>query len=438
MVLHHRILLGLILGAICGVLVNIAAGEALWVDALNSYVAGPVGQIFLRLLMMVVVPLVFATLALGVARLGDLGKIGRLGARTLVYFLLTTTLAVGLGLFLANSVEPGAGITPETAAELLDTYRGQANLRLEASAARDFGIDTFVNIVPRNPVQAAADMQMLPLIFFSLMFGIALTMIPAAKARGMMDFLEGLAGVVTKLIELAMKLAPYGVFALIFVVTSRFGWNVLGTLGLYAATVLLGLAIHAAVTLSLLLRFAAGIRPRRFWGHVREAVITAFSTSSSNATLPTSLLVAERNLGVPPQVAGFVLPLGATMNMNGTALFEGITMLFVAQVFGVDLTLSQQLVVVILSILTAVGAAGVPGGSIPLLMVLAASVGIPGEGIAIIIGIDRILDMARTVVNVSGDLTATCVVARYEGVWDAQRADPSGHAPVALEAKDDV
>ncbi len=434
MPLHHRILIGLVLGALAGVLVNIAAGDAPWVEAINSYVAGPVGQIFLRLLMMVVVPLVFATLALGVARLGDLGKIGRLGARTLVYFLLTTSLAVGLGLVLTNGLEPGAGITEETAAELLETYRGQANLRLEASAARDFGIDTFVNIVPRNPVQAAADMQMLPLIFFSLMFGIALTMIPAAKARGMMDFLEGLAGVVTKLIELAMKLAPYGVFALIFVVTSRFGWNVLGTLGLYAATVLLGLAIHAAVTLSLLLRFAAGIRPRRFWGHVREAVITAFSTSSSNATLPTSLLVAERNLGIPPQVAGFVLPLGATMNMNGTALFEGVTMLFVAQVFGVDLNLGQQLVVVTLSVLTAVGAAGVPGGSIPLLMVMAASVGIPGEGIAIILGIDRILDMARTVVNVSGDLTATCVVARYEGVWDAHRADPSGHAPVALES----
>jgi DAACS family dicarboxylate/amino acid:cation (Na+ or H+) symporter len=214
-----------------------------------------------------------------------------------------------------------------------------------------------------------------------------------------------------------MRIAPYGVFALIFTVTSRFGWELLVHLGLFVGVVLAGLALHCAVTLSLALRFGAGLDPRRFWAAVRTVLLTAFSTSSSNATLPTSLLVAERRLGIPGEIAGFVLPLGATMNMNGTALFEGVAVLFVAQVFGIDLSLGEQVIVIVLSVLTAIGAAGVPGGSIPLLMVMATSVGVPGEGIAIILGVDRLLDMCRTVVNVSGDLTAACVVGRMEGVW---------------------
>lgn len=421
--LHTKILLGLVLGAIAGVLVNVTAGGAPWVETVNRTVTGPIGQIFLRLLFMVVIPLVFATLSLGVAGLGDLGSLGRVGARTLGYFLATTALAVVLGLLLVNVVRPGEGLPPETSRALVDSYRGDATERLEASDARDFGIDTLVEIVPRNPIAAAADMEMLPIIFFAIMFGAALTLIPAERAAPMLRVLEALADAVTKLIELAMKLAPYGVFGLIFVVTSRFGWGLLQQLALYVAVVLAGLLLHCAITLSLILKAVAGLNPLTFWSRIREVVITAFSTSSSNATLPTSIVVAERNLGVPPQIAGFVLPLGATMNMNGTSLFEGVTVLFVAQVFGIDLSLGQQLVVVVLSVLTAVGAAGVPGGSIPLLMVMATSVGVPGEGIAIILGVDRILDMSRTVVNVAGDLTASCVVGRWEGAWTAAALD---------------
>ena len=419
MPLHTKILLGLLSGAAAGIASRLIAGDAGWIDWINNYVAEPVGQVFLRLLFMVVIPLVFATLALGVANLGDVRRLGRIGGLTLGYFLLTTALASVIGLLLANGLRPGDGVPEDISAQLVEAYRGDASARLEASGAEAFGIDTFVAIVPRNPLQAAVEMDMLPVIFFSIMFGIALALIPPGRAAALYRFLEGLADVATKLVEIAMRLAPYGVFALIFVVTSRFGWELLAPLGLFVAAVLLGLLLHCAITLSLALRLAAGIAPFYFWSAVRAALVTAFSTSSSNATLPTSLLVAEQKLGLPARISGFVLPLGATLNMNGTALFEGMTVLFVAQVFGIELGIAEQAIVIVLSVLTAVGAAGVPGGSIPLLMVMATSVGVPGEGIAIILGVDRLLDMSRTLVNVAGDLTAACVVARAEGTWSA-------------------
>jgi DAACS family dicarboxylate/amino acid:cation (Na+ or H+) symporter len=423
MKLHTKILLGLALGATAGVAVNMVAADAAWLAWINRYVTGPVGQVFLRLLFMVVMPLVFATLSLGVAGLGDLRNVGRVGAKTLGYFLITTALAAALGLVLVNTVRPGDGLPGETVERLQGIYASQAEERFASSGAAGFGIDTFVNIVPRNPIRSAADMDMLGVIFFSIVFGIALAMIPSERSAPMLRWLEALAGTVTKMIDLAMRFAPYGVFALIFVVTSTFGWGLLRQLALYIAVVLIGLLIHAGVTLSAIVRVFAGLNPVRFWSKIREVVITAFSTSSSNATLPTTLLVAERTLRIPPKIGGFVLPLGATMNMNGTALFEGVTVLFVAQVFGVDMPLAKQAIVVVLSVLTAVGAAGVPGGSIPLLMVMATSVGVPGEGIAIILGVDRILDMSRTVLNVAGDLTAACVVARSEGAWDPADAE---------------
>jgi DAACS family dicarboxylate/amino acid:cation (Na+ or H+) symporter len=257
---------------------------------------------------------------------------------------------------------------------------------------------------------------MLAVIFFALVFGAALIRLPNDRAQPMLGVVGALADVVMVIIDFAMKLAPYGVFALIFGVTSRFGWHLLGELGWYVVVVVAGLLIHAGVNLSLLVRLFGGMNPIEFWHRSRTSLITAFSTSSSNATLPTTIAVAEHQLGVPPTIAGFVLPLGATMNMNGTALYEGVTVLFLAQVFGVDLTLAQQLVVLVLSVLTAVGTAGVPGGSLPLMMVVLATVGVPAEGIAIILGVDRILDMCRTTLNVAGDLTAAVFVARTEPV----------------------
>jgi len=257
-------------------------------------------------------------------------------------------------------------------------------------------------------------------------------MIPREKAQPVIKVLEGIGEAVIAIIDLAMKLAPYGVFALIFVITSQFGWGILQQLSMYVIVVLLGLLLHATVGISLLVRVFGRMSPLRFWKAIESPMITAFSTSSSMATLPTSIATAENRLGVQPKIAGFVLPLGATMNMNGTALFEGVTVLFLAQVFGVDLSLGSQVIVVILSVLTAIGAAGVPGGSLPLMMLVMATVGVPPEGIAIILGVDRILDMSRTTLNVAGDLAASTYIDRMDReLTGMDPAHPSGPVPTA-------
>ena len=435
MKLHTKILLGLAIGALLGIAANLMLGaDHSAVEWINKYVAGPVGQIFLRMLFMIVMPLVFASIALGVAGLGDIRHVGRVGAKTMGYFLVTTVLSATLGLVLVNIVRPGSRVDPAVRAELLATYAGDAATKVEASQAGNFGIETLVNIVTRNPIKSAVDMDMLGVIFFGLMFGAALTMITAARAKPMMDVLQALQDVVIKIVEIAMRLAPYGVAGLIFGVTSRFGFSLLLPLGNYVAVVIGGLIIHAAVTLSLIIKFGAGLSPALFYSRVRSSIVTAFSTSSSAATLPTNLAVAEQNLGIPRHIAGFVLPLGNTMCMNGTSLFEGVTVLFLAEVFGISLSLPQMIVVMLMSVITAVGAAGVPGGSIPLLVGILAMFGVPGEGIALVLGIDRILDMSRTVVNILGDLSGTCVIARSEGVWSASDV-PTTVGDMDLEAR---
>jgi DAACS family dicarboxylate/amino acid:cation (Na+ or H+) symporter len=419
--LHWQILIGLFLGALVGVGANIWAAEAPWVRWLADNLAGPVGQIFLRMLLMTVIPLVFASITLGVAGLGDLRKVGRVGGRTLGYFLMSTVLSAILGLFLVNLVQPGGGLGADLRDQLMATYRTQAE-GMQAGGTARFGVDMFVNIVPRNPIQAAANMDMLGVIFFAIVFGAALTLIPQEKAAPLIRVLEAVGEAIVKVIDIAMKLAPYGVFGLIFVTTSRFGLDILEKLAAYVVVVLVGLVIYAAVGLSLLVRAFGGLAPATFWKKAWTSILTAFSTSSSAATLPTNIAVAERELKIPPKIAGFVLPLGATMNMNGTALYEGVTVLFLAQVFGIDLSVGQQIVVIVLSVITAVGAAGVPGGSLPLIMVVLATVGVPPEAIAVILGVDRILDMARTTLNVTGDLTAAAYVARTEAAWDPRSA----------------
>lgn len=435
MKLHTKILLGLAIGALLGIAANLMLGsDHPTVEWINKYLAGPIGQIFLRMLFMIVMPLVFASIALGVAGLGDIRHVGRVGAKTMGYFLATTVLSASLGLLLVNIVRPGSRVDPTVRAELLATYAGDAATKVQASQTGNFGIETLVNIVTRNPIKSAVDMDMLGVIFFGLMFGAALTMITAQRARPMMDVLQALQDVVIKIVEIAMRIAPYGVAGLIFGVTSRFGFALLAPLGSYVAVVIGGLIIHAAVTLSLIIRFGAGLSPALFYSRVRSSIVTAFSTSSSAATLPTNLAVAEQNLGIPRHIAGFVLPLGNTMCMNGTSLFEGVTVLFLAEVFGIALSFPQMVVVMLMSVITAVGAAGVPGGSIPLLVGILAMFGVPGEGIALVLGIDRILDMSRTVVNILGDLSGTCVIARSEGVWSAADV-PATVGEMDLEAR---
>jgi DAACS family dicarboxylate/amino acid:cation (Na+ or H+) symporter len=419
MKLHNKILLGLAVGMILGIVANRTVGaDHPAIAAINFYVAGPLGQIFLRLLFMVVMPLVFASITLGVAGLGDIRKVGRVGGKAIGYFFGTTALAATLGLIVVNATRPWEQVTPETSAALMQQFSSDASTRVEASqTTAKFGPDTFVNIIPRNPIDAAARTDLLGIIFFGLMFGAALTMMPPERARPMIEVLEVLNEVVIRIIHFAMLLAPYGVAALIFVVTSTFGFDLLFAVAAYVGTVLFALFLHVVITLFLIIRFLIGMSPFAFLGRVKAALVTAFSTSSSSATLPTALEVSELQLGIPRRIAGFVLPIGSTMCMNGTAIFEGITVIFLAEIFGVDLTVPQMAIVMIMSVITAIGAAGVPGGSIPLLVGILTMFGVPGEGIAIVLGVDRILDMSRTTVNVCSDLTATAWVARSEGVW---------------------
>ncbi len=414
---HSKIFIGLIFGAAAGVLCNVFFAAAPFLSIVQIYVSDPLGKIFLNLLIMMVIPLVFASLSLGVAQIGDLKKLGRIGFKTISYFLLVTALAVTIGLVLVNIIRPGDYLPAETKTQLLSTYKEQATQIKDATEKTEFGIQTLVNIIPRNPFSAIArpNPDMLALIFISLIVGIALTVIDKKRAEPIIRLLEGINDITVVVINLAMKLAPFGVAALIFSVTSRFGFDLLVALSMYIVTVLLGLALHQFGVFPILVKTFARYNPLLFFRKVQTVMLTAFSTSSSNATLPTTISVSQNNLGIPSHISGFVLPLGATMNMNGTALFEGVTVLFLAQVFGIHLSLGVQLIVVIMSVLTAVGSAGVPSGSIPLLVIVLAMVNIPPEGIAIILGADRLLDMCRTVLNVTGDITCAAYIARSEG-----------------------
>jgi DAACS family dicarboxylate/amino acid:cation (Na+ or H+) symporter len=414
MALHNRILIGLVLGAASGVAVYLSVGLTPTVEWLLANVTEPLGRVWLNALIMVVIPLVLSTLALGVAGLGDISRLGRIGLTTLVSFLALTAMATVIGLTLVNVIRPGAGLDPVLRESLMETYKGQSQQMMGLSPGA-LGINTFVNFVPRNPVRAMADGEMLAVIVFSLFIGVALTTIPREKAQPLVSFFEAVAAVTIRIIEIIMRFAPYAVFFLIFSVTARFGLDLLVSLAAYVVTVVGGLALFVAVGYSAVLALVSRVNPVDFFRRVRIVMITAFSTSSSNATLPTTLRVTQEELKVPREIAGFVVPLGATANMNGTALFEGVTVLFIAQVFGQDLSIAQQLIVVMMSIVTAVGTAGVPGGSIPLLMMVLQMVGVPVEGIAIVIGVDRVLDMCRTTVNVTGDMITATVVNRFEG-----------------------
>jgi DAACS family dicarboxylate/amino acid:cation (Na+ or H+) symporter len=411
---HTRILLALLAGALAGAVVNGLTQGSVGTQRFVSLVTEPIGRMWLSGLVMVVIPLILSTLSLGVAGLGNLRRVGRIGALTLACFLGLTALSAALGLVLSNTLRPGQNLEPSAKAQLLATYSGQAQDAMGLSG-KSFGIDLLVKIVPRNPVRAAADGDMLAVIFFALMVGLALAALPKERGQPVADFLDSLGHVTVAIIELVMKVAPLGVFCLIFSVTARFGYELLVSLVQYVGTVLLGLVLFQFLAYPIILKLLARRHPLEFLKHARLVMVTAFSTSSSSATLPTTMRAAREGLGLSREVSGFVLPLGATLNMNGTALFEGATVLFLAQVFGVELSLSSQLLVVLMAVVTAIGTAGVPGGSIPLLMMILGMVGVPMEGIAIVLGTDRILDMARTVLNVTGDLVTATVVARFEG-----------------------
>jgi DAACS family dicarboxylate/amino acid:cation (Na+ or H+) symporter len=423
--LHTKIFIGLFVGLVAGLLCNVLFPDNDTVRWIVSSVAYPAGQIFLRLIFMVIIPLIFSALILGVADIGDVRKIGRIGLKALAFTVVITGVSVLLGMALVNIVQPGTGISETDRNELLATLSNNQAVSGIFSAVRESKsfVQTLLDLIPRNPFADMANALdpnyrgggLLAIMFFALIFGGALSLCHRGRVETLTRALQGLYDVVMKIIDFAMKLAPYGVAGLIFSTASQLGFQIISTLFQYMLVVIVALAIHQFVTYGLIVRYAAKRKPGEFFRGIREVMLTAFSTSSSNATLPTSLRVTEENLRVNPDITKFVLTVGSTANQNGTALYEGVTVLFLAQFYGIDLSITQQLVVVLLSVLAGIGTAGVPGGSLPLVVIVLQTVGIPAEGIGIILGVDRLLDMCRTVVNVTGDITLATWVDVSEG-----------------------
>jgi DAACS family dicarboxylate/amino acid:cation (Na+ or H+) symporter len=452
MALHTRILIGLAVGVISGVSVNLAfGGDHPGVTKVIENVTQPIGQLFLSLLLMIVVPLVFSSLVVGVAGIGDIRKLGRVGLKTFAYTLVISAISVVIGLTLANAIKPGKRIDPATSAALEKRFSSKATQEVDAAAAakaaaaKKTPLMTVVEtIVPKNPlasivgIKAGEEKQtdtpnLLHLMFFALILGIAITLIPVSTTAPLLRGLEALYEISAKIIDIIMKFAPYAVACLIFNSTAVFGISLLRALGWFVVTVLLGLALHMFGVFSLSIYFLSRIAPLEFFRRIKTVILTAFSTSSSNATLPTALRVSEENLGVPQEINSFVLTIGATANQNGTALYEGVTVLFLAQLAGIDLSLGQQVTVVCLAIVGGIGTAGVPSGSIPFIIGVLITIGVNPALIGIILGVDRILDMCRTTLNVVGDITAATFVARSEGYELLKQHDPAiVHAGVAL------
>ena len=422
--LHTKIIIGLLTGLIAGLIVDSLYPQNQNVQWFVSNVSYPAGQIFLRMIFMIVIPLIFTAIVLGVADFNDIHKIGRVGIKSLLFTIVITAVSVLIGIALVNLIQPGTNILAGDRASLLQTLSNNQNLTSVISSAKETKslIQIVIDIIPRNPFVDIVNAfnpdyrggGLLAVMFFALIFGIALAVAKSERTETLTKFLEGLYDVVMKIIDFAMKLAPYGVAALIFSVSSQLGFQIISTLLLYVLVVLSALLIHMLVTYGSILMFIIKKNPLDFFKAISEVIITAFSTSSSNATLPTSLRVTSEKLNVNKDISNFVLTVGSTANQNGTALFEGITVLFLAQFYGIDLSIGQQFLVVFLSIIAGVGTAGVPGGSLPMIVLVLQTVGIPAEGIGIIFGVDRLLDMSRTVVNVTGDIVLALWVDKSE------------------------
>ncbi|GAB3748678.1 dicarboxylate/amino acid:cation symporter [Lysobacter olei] len=415
MPLHWKMAIGFFSGLLLGMFVHYGAGaDTGWVQWLTSHVTQPAGTLFLRLIFMLVIPLLFSALVVGIAEMGDIRALGRVGWRTLAYTIVVSAIAVLIGLVLVNWLQPGAGVDRAAAQQMLAEGSERAQSIISSSAEQPKGMDMLLSIVPDNVVAAASNNAILAVMFFALMLGIGLVATRSEAADTLKRGIEGLFEVSMTLIGMVIKLAPYAVFCFMFNLAALFGWDLLARLGAYVGVVVLALALHMFVTYSLALKFVGNYSPVKFFRGSQEAMVMAFSTASSNATLPTALRVAEEDLGLPKRVSRFVLTVGATANQNGTALFEGVTVLFLAQFFGVDLSLSQQVTVMFVCILGGIGTAGVPAGSLPVVALICGMVGVPPEGIGLILGVDRFLDMCRTTLNVTGDLAAAAVVSRGE------------------------
>lgn len=404
-----KILLGLLSGAALGIAARVAAQGAPWLGWVVENVTLPAGQIFLRLLFMLVIPLLFSALVIGISGL-DVRHLGRMGGRMLGYTVGISLIAVLIGMTLVNWLQPGAGL-PET---VRNSVFSSSTAMSVPKPPETSGVAMIVGMFTDNPVKAAAGGDMLAVIIFSLIFGVGLSFTRTPAATRLREMIEGLYDVSMTLINGVLKLAPIGVAALVFTMTARLGLDFFSYLMAYVGVVLLALALHMFVVYPLSVRLLGRRSPFAFFRDSRPAIFTAFATASSIATLPVALTTAEGKLRLPRHVSRFVLTAGSAMNQNGTALYEGVTVLFLAQLFGVHLDLSQQLVVMLICVLGGIGTAGVPAGSLPVIAMILVMFGIPPEGLALIIGIDRLLDMCRTTLNVTGDLAAAVYVARGE------------------------
>ncbi|QWF18084.1 dicarboxylate/amino acid:cation symporter [Lysobacter capsici] len=438
--LHWKMAIGFLTGLVLGLIVYAAGiGSATWAqlagDAcpaaaagtdvawqcrpllklFSETVTGPAGEIFLRLIFMLVIPLLFSALVMGVSEMGDIRAFGRVGWRTLGLTVVMSGLAVVLGLVMVNIFQPGAGVDPAQAQQLMAENAERTQSIVQGSATAPKGMQMLISIVPDNVVKAAADDAILAVMFFALMVGVGMVLTKSKAVDTLREGIQGLFEISMTLIGLVIKLAPYAVFCFMFNLASAFGWDLLFKLAKYVAVVVAALAIHLFVVYSLALKFIGGRSPLEFFKGAQEAMVLAFSTASSNATLPTALRVADE-LKLPRRISRFVLTVGATANQNGTALFEGVTVIFLAQFFGVDLSLGQQVMVMLVCILGGIGTAGVPSGSLPVVAMICAMVNVPPQGIGLILGVNHFLDMCRTTLNVTGDIAIAAMVSR--GVED--------------------
>ncbi|RYM12975.1 dicarboxylate/amino acid:cation symporter [Sphingobium cupriresistens] len=407
-------LAGFLIGLILGLGVYMTVPDARWVDAITTYVTGPIGQVFLRLLFMLVIPLLVSALIVGIAEMGEMRSLRRIGLRTLIYTLIVSGVAVVISLLLVNLLRPGGGVDPAQAQAMLADAGAGAKAILVRSGDTPTGMQALIAIIPDNIIGAMADNDILAVMVFALFFGIGLVLVQTEQSKMLLNAMEGLFDVTMRLIGIVIRLAPIAIACFMFNLAAQFGWDLLIRLSAYVGVVLLALAIQMFVVYPLLIALLARRSPLAFFAAVQEASVMAFATASSNATLPTAIRVAEDNLRLPRRIARFVLTIGATANQNGTAMFEGITVLFLAQFFGVDLSLTQQLMVMLVCILGGVGTAGVPAGSLPVVAMILGMVGVPPEGIGLVLGVDRFLDMCRTSLNVTGDLVAATVIAAGE------------------------
>jgi len=423
--LQWQMLAGFLIGLTAGLVAYAVTPGAPWIDAVTRYLTGPIGQVFLRLLFMLVIPLLVSALIVGIAEMGEMRSLRRVGLRTLLYTLIVSGIAVVISLALVNLLQPGSGVDPAQARALLADAGQGAQAILDRGADTPTGMQALIAIVPDNVIAAMADNDILAVMVFALFFGIGLVLVQTKETKLLLDAMEGLFAVTMRLISIVIRLAPIAIACFMFNLAAQFGWDLLLRLSAYVGVVLLALAIQMFGIYSLLIGLLARRSPLRFFAAVQEASVMAFATASSNATLPTAIRVAEENLHLPRRIARFVLTIGATANQNGTAMFEGITVLFLAQFFHVDLSLGQQLMVMLVCILGGVGTAGVPAGSLPVVAMILAMVGIPPEGIGLVLGVDRLLDMCRTALNVTGDLVAATVISAREEI----SAAPSPPAP---------